>query len=985
MKREDIEKLGTYEIVMYEDLPDIHSEGWILRHRKSGARVMLIPAEDDNKVFNIAFRTPPEDSTGVAHINEHSVLCGSKKFPLKDPFVELVKGSLNTFLNAMTYPDKTMYPIASTNAADFRNLMDVYLDAVFHPHIYDEPNIFRQEGWHYHLENKDDPVTYNGVVYNEMKGAFSTPDEYLERVIMNSLFPDTAYGVESGGDPNHIPELTYEQFLAFHSRFYHPSNSYIYLYGDMDMAETLDFIDRNYLCEYDVIEPDSEIEKQDAFAKMAVFKENYPIADEEDEQENTYLTFNVVAGDPMDTREMIACDVIDYALFSMPGAPVRQALLDAGIGKDIDSMYSDGILQPYFSVTARNAEEKDADAFVQIIRDSLKEQVRKGIDRKSLLARINYLEFQFREADYSTYPKGLIYGIDVFDTWLYDENKPFASLKQLKAFEALRAELDGDYFEKIVQDRILDNPHSALVILAPLKGLQIERERKIAEKLAEFKAGLSEEEIDRLVRETRALKAYQEKTDLPEEAECLPMLKREDIRREARILSNISCRLYEEQSGRINPEIVFHQAPSNGIGYMELLWDIHCVPMEEIPYLSFLKAVLANVNTAAHSYTDLTNEINTNTGGIAFGISIFDDLRSENSSDYKVYFSARGKALCGMLGKAVDYIREIITSSEFTDSKRIYEILASVKASLQMGMQSAGHATAASRAAAYYSSSAAFSEKMSGVEYYRFIKDLEENYEAKKEELRQHLEYLLGVIFDPNNLLVSYTAEEEGMDVLRENLPKLLDGISCEYPWCTKVTARPLGRLNEAFATAGQVQYVAQCGDFLGKGFRFNGAMNILRQIMGYEYLWQNVRVQGGAYGCGASFKRAGDAVMTSFRDPHLKRTLDVFGAIPEYLRNFDADDKEMTKFIIGTISGLDMPLTPSLYGMISMRAYLNGITKEDSQKMRDEILDATAEDIRALAAAAEAVLSDNYICVVGSEGKIAEHKDLFMHVETLN
>ncbi|MDO4805390.1 MAG: insulinase family protein [Lachnospiraceae bacterium] len=985
MNIQEIEKLGTYSVVMHEDLPDIHAEGWILRHKKSGARVMLIPAEDDNKVFNIAFRTPPEDSTGVAHINEHSVLCGSKKFPLKDPFVELVKGSLNTFLNAMTYPDKTMYPVASTNDADFRNLMDVYLDAVFHPHIYEEPNIFRQEGWHYHLENKEDPITYNGVVYNEMKGAFSTPDDYLERVIFNALFPDTAYGVESGGDPEHIPDLTYEQFLAFHARFYHPSNSYIYLYGDMDMADTLDFIDKSYLSAYEEINPDSEIGRQDAFEKMAVIREEYPIADEEDEAANTYLTWNVVAGDPLDVKEMIACDALDYALFSMPGAPVRQALLDAGVGKDIDSMYSDGILQPYFSLTARNAEEDQADEFVKIIRDVLAEQVKKGIDRKSLNARINYLEFQFREADYSTYPKGLIYGIDVFDTWLYDEERSFASLRQLDAYESLRKELDGDYFEQMVQDKILNNPHAALVILAPRKGLQMERDRKTAEKLAAFKASLTEEEIDRLARETRELKAYQEKTDTPEDKECLPVLRREDIRREARALSNVVMKAGGEFANGIDPDIIFHLAPSNGIGYAELFWDIHNVPMEEVPYLGFLKAVLANVSTADHSYTDLTNEINANTGGIVFGISIYDDLKSANASEYKVYFSARGKALYGKMGRLFDFIREIITTSEFTDSKRIYEILAGVKASLQMSMQSAGHATAASRAAAYYSSSAAFSDKMSGIGYYRFIKDLEENYEEKKEELKSHLKFLLKAVFDPKNLLVSYTAEEEGLDVLRENLPKMIEGIDNSSPWSQKVTAEPLGRLNEAFSTAGQVQYVAQCGNYLDKGIRFHGAMNILRQIMGYGYLWQNVRVQGGAYGCGASFKRAGDALMTSFRDPHLLRTLGVFAGIPDYLRDFDADEKEMTKFIIGTISGIDTPLTPSLYGMVSMRAYMNGLTYEDSQKMRDEILDATAEDIRALAKAMEAVLSDNYICVVGSEGKIAEHKELFSHVETLN
>ena len=984
MNIKEIEKLGTYEIIMKEDLPDIHAEGWILRHKKSGARVMLIPAADNNKVFNIAFRTPPEDSTGVAHINEHSVLCGSEKFPLKDPFVELVKGSLNTFLNAMTYPDKTLYPVASTNSADFRNLMDVYLDAVFHPHIYKEPNIFRQEGWHYHLEDRDDPITYNGVVYNEMKGAFSSADEYLERVIFNALFPDTAYGVESGGDPENIPDLTYEQFLEFHARYYHPSNSFIYLYGDMDMAETLAFIDENYLKAYDTITVNSEIERQIPFKEMRTVRDYYPIADEESEKENTYLAWNVVTGDPMDIKEMIACDVLDYALLSMPGAPVRQALLDAGIGKDISSIYNDGILQPYFSISSRNAEEEDAEKFVQIIRDVLKEQVSKGIDRASLLARINYLEFQFREADYSTYPKGLMYAIDVLDSWLYDETKPFISLRQLDAYEALRKELDGDYFEKIVQEKILNNPHAALIILAPKKGLQQERDRRTAEKLAAFKKSLTGEEIDRLVLATKELKAYQEKEDTQEELDCLPMLKRDEIEKKTRELSNIVRTVYGESAEGINPTVIFHRTESNGIGYMDLLWDIHNVPIEELPYLSLLKAVLANVNTAGHTYMELNNEINTNTGGIGFSISLYDDLKAADTQAYKVFFCARAKALYGMLGKALEYIREIITTSDFTDEKRLYEIVASIKASMQMSMQSAGHATAVSRAAAYYSPLAAFSDYVSGIGYYRFIKDLEENYDERKSGLCEHLESLLRTVFDPKNLMVGYTASEEGWNALCDDLYRVID-IEASSPWNEKVTAQPLGRRNEAFCTAGQVQYVAQSGNFLDRDLFFNGALNILRQILSYEYLWQNIRVQGGAYGCSASFKRSGEGFITSYRDPHLERTLDVFAGIPEYLRSFRADEKEMTRFIIGTISGIDTPLTPSLYGIISMRAYMNGLTMEDTQKARDEVLRATDEDIRALAPYVEEILADRCICVVGSEGKIAQHRDLFEHVETLN
>ena len=374
------DKITAYELLKEEELKDIRSTGYLLRHRKTGARVMAIENEDENKVFNIAFRTPPKNSTGVAHILEHSVLCGSREFPLKDPFVELVKGSLNTFLNAMTYPDKTCYPVASCNDQDFQNLMHVYLDAVFYPNIYRKEEIFRQEGWSYHLENTEGPLTYNGVVYNEMKGAFSSPDEVLEREIMDSLYPDTAYGCESGGDPDVIPELSYEEFLDFHRTYYHPSNSYIYLYGNMDMAEKLDFIDRHYLSAFEKLEVDSEIRMQKPFEKTRDLVMEYPVAENESEKDNAYLAYSVVVGDAMDTLTGTAFEVLDYALLSAPGAPLKKALLDAGIGSDIYGSYGDGIRQPYFEIVAKGTEADKKEQFLSVIRDTLKELVEKGID-----------------------------------------------------------------------------------------------------------------------------------------------------------------------------------------------------------------------------------------------------------------------------------------------------------------------------------------------------------------------------------------------------------------------------------------------------------------------------------------------------------------------------------------------------------------------------------------------------------------------------
>ncbi len=983
MDLSEIKAMEAYDIITEEDLPDIHAEGILLRHRKSGARVMLIPAEDDNKVFNIAFRTPPEDSTGVAHIIEHSVLCGSREFPLKDPFVELVKGSLNTFLNAMTYPDKTMYPVASTNDTDFRNLMHVYLDAVFYPDIYSEQNIFRQEGWSWRLEKTEDPLTLNGVVYNEMKGVFSSPEELLDRMTFNILFPDTPYGVESGGDPEVIPTLSYEKFLAFHKKYYHPSNSYIYLYGNLDMADTLKWMDEKYLSAYERTSVDSEIKRQKPFSKSRRLVGRYPVSDDEPVRKNTYLSYNVVAGNPLDIKESIAFDVLDYALLSSPGAPVKKALLDHHIGNDIYGSYNDGILQPYYSITAKNASASDEKEFLRIIREELEKQVSGGIDRKALVAGINFLEFQFREADFSSYPKGLMYSIDVFDSWLYDENSPFTALRQLDAYAELKKDAENGYFENLIREKFLGNTYSATVILKPEKGLAQAKEAAAVKKFADYKAALPEKELRRLVRETHALKKYQERPERPEDIAKLPTLMRSDIKKEERNLSNIEDRIAVPGNGAASfVKTVYHDAASNGIGYVDLLWNIKKIPAELIPVLGILKSVLVNVDTEHYTYGALNNEINANTGGLSCGVSVFDDPEDENG--YLAFFGIRCKALYEKLDFAFDLIREIITTSVFTDEKRIYEILASAKSQMQITMQQMGHQTAVMRAEAYYSSAGAFNDLVGGIGFYKVLKEYEENYSSKKDEVREQLGRLLHLVFDAENLTVSYTSEAAGRGALVKNLPKVLIRGEEAFEKTPEITLPPLGRLNEAFKTAGQVQYVAAAGNFKKAGLAYTGALNILRQIMSYDYLWQNIRVKGGAYGCAAAFKRNGDGLFTSFRDPNLGRTLDVFKKVPSYLKKFEADEAKMTKYIIGTMSDLDAPLTPSLFGTVSMRAYLSGVTQADMQASRKEILTAEEDDIRALSRMAQAVLKSGCICVVGSEAAIEKEKERFDHIETL-
>lgn len=968
--------LTEYELIKKEDLSDIHAVGYLLAHKKSGARVVLIPCDDENKVFNIAFRTPPKDSTGVAHIIEHTVLCGSREFPLKDPFVELVKGSLNTFLNAMTYPDKTMYPVASTNDRDFKNLVHVYLDAVFYPNIYKTEKIFRQEGWNYELNSKDEPLKYNGVVYNEMKGVYSSPDEILDRETLNALYPDTPYGVESGGDPEHIPDLTYEEYLNFHRKYYHPANSYIYLYGNADMKEMLRFIDEHYLSHFERITVDSEIPLQKTFEKPVCVRKPYPVSEEEDTAKKTYLSYNISVGDPMDIKESIAIDVLDYALFSMPGAPVRKALLDAGIGTDVYGNYSDGIQQPYFSIVAKNAEASDADRFLSVIRESLRKEVQKGIDKKSILAGLNYLEFQFREADYQQWPKGLMYGIDLMDSWLYDDEKPFVSLKQIAAYQELREDVQKGYFEELVEKKFLENPHAALVVLYPERGLAQKRDAATAKKLADYKASLSDEELERMVQDTKDLRAYQEAPEKEENLKKLPTLKVSDIRRNVIDISN-------EEISLKGIRTIWHKTQTNGIGYLDLYWNMQYVPEDYLPYAALLKSILLSVSTKEHSYMELTNEINAHTGGI--GTELMTVNNQNGTEGYQPYFGIRAKALYQELGTAMKLIREGITSSDLDDSDRILEIINEGKSHMQMGLQQAGSSFASLRAGAYTSSIDAYADLMSGIGYYHFLRDLAEHFEERKDRLKEKLRTVIGMIFRPENLLVSFTSEEEGVRELEKHLDLAVTQTGSVPELSTKpVTVQPLGLLNEGFTTSGQVQFAAMAGSSRKSGTAYTGAMNIFRQIMGYEYLWQKIRVTGGAYGCGASFRRDGMMNCFSYRDPHLGRTKETFLGIPEYLRNFTADEKTMTKYIIGTMSGVDTPLTPQMYGAHSMRCYLTGITKEERQKARNEILDATPEDIRALAGAAESALEVNAFCVIGSEQKIQEEKDLFGHIETL-
>ncbi len=974
MSFEKVKELSAYETVKEERLNDLKSDGLILRHKKSGARVCLISNDDDNKVFYIGFKTPAKDSTGVQHIMEHSVLCGSKKYPAKDPFVELVKGSLNTFLNAMTYPDKTVYPVASCNDKDFQNLMDVYLDAVFHPNVYSRPQIFKQEGWHYELKDIKDPVAINGVVYNEMKGVFSSPDDMLDREIFNSLFPDCEYSNESGGDPEFIPTLTYEAFLKFHKEFYHPANSYIYLYGNMDMAEKLEYIDREYLSNYERIDIDTSIAFQKPFDKPKKFYKNYSITNDEPLEENSYLSYNTVVDTSLNRDLYIAFQILEYTLLASPGAVLKQALLDAGIGKDIQSTYENGIYQPYFSIIAKNTDEDKLDDFVNTIRSVLSRVVEEGLDKKSLLAGINAYEFRYREADFGSYPKGLMYGLNALDSWLYDEKEPFMHIEANDTFKRLKDRVDSGYFEDLIREYLLDNPHSSIVILKPERGLTARMDKDLADKLAKYKEGLSGEELEALKEDTLALLKYQEEPSTKEELQTIPLLKISDIKKEALPFE------YEEE--RIGDTVVLtHDIYTNGIGYLTLGFDLKDIPDRLIPYIGLYRNIFAYVSTREHSYADLASEINLNTGGITSGASTYTD--ADDTGRYRVMYEVKAKVLYEKLPIAFKLISEIITSSIYDDEKRLLEILNMLKSRLQMSMTSSGHSVAVIRALASCSESAALTEKTSGIDFYRFIDDIVSDFEGKKAEVINNLKEFATYVFRKENLFVDYTAEKDQYPLLVKEVEAFLEVLFNEPLKDKGHSIRPFG-CKEGYKTGGQVQYVACAGNYIRHGYEYTGALRVLKVIMGYDYLWINVRVKGGAYGCMNSYSRSGDMYLTSYRDPNLKNTLEIYRGAPEYIRNFDPDERDMTKYIIGTVSDMDIPLTPRAKGSRSMAAYLSHDRLEYIQRERDEVLNAGREDIRRLAPLVESMISDDHICVLGGEETIDREKDLFDRTESL-
>lgn len=968
-----MKRFGAYDLLRQEAIPELSATGYIFRHRKTRARVVVISNDDTNKVFTIGFRTPPHDDTGVPHIMEHSVLCGSKKFPAKDPFVELAKGSLNTFLNAMTYSDKTVYPIASYNDKDFQNLMDVYLDAVFHPNIYIHEEILKQEGWHYELESLEGELTYNGVVYNEMKGVYSDPNQQLARLIQMSLLPNTTYACESGGEPSAIPKLTYEAFLDFHKKYYHPSNSYIYLYGDMDIAEKLRFIDEEYLCHYDYQKVDSQIHMQIEYPQDVIQTHSYSLAESEELEDNTFLSYNVVIGTSLDPELYMTFQLLQSVLLDMPGAPLKQALIRAGIGKDIASSYDNSIQQPIFSIIAYNANEKDQEKFCQVIQETLQNICENGLPKKAMQAAINHLEFQLRESDFGRYPKGLIYGLKSFDSWLYDDRAPFIHIKVEETLGFMKRGLENGYFERTIRTYLLENPHRSIVVLKPERGLNERMEAKRKEQLADYKKALSRQQLERIIEDTRALKEYQAEPSSEEDIRKIPLLEISDIEPKVQKQENIEKNL-------VGIPVIVHPIPTNGIAYIHLCFKLDKLPLDLLPYANLLARVLGMIDTEHYTYNDLASEIRLKSGSIRTSFEVRSGLEPDV---YLPTFDVKSKMLYDQIDDSFKLIEEMLLHSRLSDTDRLQEIVAEIKASMKPELVSQGHSTVAARAMSYISAGHYVKERAKGIDYYEFIEDLNQNFDAKKEELAEKLNTVLEELLHKENLVISYTGDNKVEEAISMNVT--LFSVYLSNRKVERQVEKPeLIIKNEGFKTASQVQYVATAGNFKKKGFETTGALRVLETIFAYDYLWLNVRVQGGAYGCMCGFGDNGTSYLTSYRDPNLMETYGVYQSAAEYVANFQADDRDMTKYIIGTIGSADAPLNAYDRGERDFNFYLLGITDEYRQARRDELLSTNQATIRGLAQLVQSVVSAGTICAIGNEKRIEKEAEHFKNIRSV-
>lgn len=973
MKWKKDEVINGFRIKENQFIEEVDSDVYLMTHEKSGARLLYLDSKDDNKVFSIAFRTPPENSKGTPHILEHSTLCGSRKFPLKEPFVELAKGSLNTFLNAMTWPDKTMYPVASRNEVDFHNLMDVYLDAVFYPNCVNDPQVLMQEGWHYELADKDSELTYNGVVYNEMKGALSSGDAIMEGFAMEKLFPNTTYGVESGGDPEVIPALSYKEFIEFYRKYYHPSNSYIFLYGDMNIEETLSFIDNEYLSNFNKKVIDSKVKTQVGFKERVVINRKYGISEGESLDKKAIHALYTAFSDHMTTLESLAFDILNYVLIEIDGAPLKKAILDEELGSELLGSYVDGYKQPVWTIQLSGSEANKQQRFEEIIDETLRALALNGIDKSMLKAAINRNEFILREKDYRGRPKGLFYGIRAMELWLYDRN-PMDALKYFDDLEKLKASIDTGYFENLILKYVIKNNHQVLITMEPEKGLTEKKNALTAKKLESFKKSLSEEQINEIIETTKKLKERQASKDNEEALKTIPLLERKDLKRTIK-----EEKVKEEKINGI--KYLHYDVNTSGISYLRMFFNLYGINEDDIFYANLLTSLFGSMDTKNYTYEEITRLENSNTGGISFNLLCYGNYKEADK--YVPVLAVNGKALTTNNKSMVEIIKEIIGNTEFSERKRLKELILSEKTKWDMTVFDRGHLLTMNRLASYFSKTGQFTEKL-GLSYYYFLSDLVNNYDEKFNEIINRLKDVSDKIFTKNNLVIEVIGGKEESDSIKGLVEFIAEDMQVGNKYEEKSFDFTNENYNEGFLTSGKVNYVAKGGNFKKYGFEYTGAIRVMETILRYDYLWKKIRVLGGAYGAFVQFAPNGNSILCSYRDPNLKETLEAFKGIPEYLRNLHISEREMTKYVIGTMAAEEVQFTPSMLGDRAVADYFKGSTAEDRAKIRDQIINCTLEDIHKLADLVQSIIDQPYLCVMGAEDSVQKAKDIFDKVCSL-
>ena len=965
------ESMSGFKLIEKRFVKEVDAECLLFQHEQSGARLLKISNDDLNKTFCITFKTVTESDAGTPHILEHSVLNGSKNFPVKSPFDILSKGSLNTFLNAMTGSDITLYPVSSMNNKDFQTLMHIYLDAVFNPLIYEDPRILEQEGWHHDLEHADSNMTYKGVVYNEMKGAFSSPTREWGYLVDKNLFPDTPYRFSSGGYPAAIPTLSYAAFLDFHRKYYHPSNAYIFLYGDGDTETELAFINEHYLSNYTASDNVVDIPLQPPFEALKMASGVYSATENAELEGQSYLSLSFVAGLSSDQQLGIALQVMAQALFNNESAPVRLALQEAGIGKDVGA-FVDDLKQNVFHIRVQNANPDEAEKFKQVVFETLEKTAREGIDKKAITGILNRMEFSLREGN--TPQKGLYYNQKALSSWFWGD-EPFSGLEYEKPLANLKSAIQDGYLEALITKYFLNNTHGLLFTLNPKPGLEGENDEATASELASKKNALSKEDVDELVEHTKMLVEYQKAEDTPEALATIPSLDLSDI--EAKADWFIADQFKVSRIPYLHYDVF-----TNDISYIRLFFDLRVLNEKQLPYAELLALLLGSIGTENYSFGELDNALDTHLGGFSTYLTTYLENRDDDQLIPKFVVST--KALSVDQNKAFDLTAEILTRSLLNDKDRIKDVLTRHHSRLSASVKRDGLGYARTRLFSYTTRAGMFDELTGGLEYYWFITDLVENFETRHVDLMNTLQAISDELFTKKNLIASTTSSQDAMKTFRKELKGFSKSLGKGKPvyetWKFETDNK-----NEGLIAASKVQYVLQGADFTDLGYQWDGKIRVLNQIVSREWLKNQVRVIGGAYGGFARFSPTGQVYFGSYRDPNLTETLENYANTPGFLKGLDIDQDEMTRFIIGTISGMDKPQTPSQRGGTAVNRYFTGLTKEQVQADRDAVLSTTLEDVKSYEQMIIDILNNSPICVYGNEDKLQENKTVFDKLITLD